>query len=353
MACEPLFCYTYTMGVNSKFNLGINLTGDNDLDRRNIFNYIIENFTKDKTETEILVLAATFLGKTSREIYNEIRINPEVLVPICLYLMKEEKINFQRRAEIGNALVRYTDGHARKVDENAKRKPLFNFTNEYEEALYAKMANVSASEILVKYPFYQIYYTRGEIYEEMRDYTRAFGMYSKAHQWNPFSPKPILKLLEALKFDSRAADLLRLSIWYLQVTYSTHNISAALRYAGYALYLDGKFKEAYAFYYQSIVYHEGPAPARFNEEITSVLTALKKEEPYELSRSQIKKLFAYTKEKPFPSEIVFDTIRPLIIDHYSKGRYVDVLRYATHYVIFRPNDDKIVRILKASKLKLD
>ncbi|HOE53878.1 MAG TPA: hypothetical protein PK460_01865 [Bacilli bacterium] len=341
------------MGTNSKFNLGINLTGDSDLDRHNIFNYIIENFTKDKTEAEILVLAATFLGKDTKTIFNEIRVNPEVLVPVCLYLMSEEKIALSRRNEIGNALLKYTDAHARKIDDKATRKPLYNFTLEYEKALYTKMANSNVEDILVTFPFYRIYYTQGLIYEAMADYTKAFVMYSKAHQWNPFNPKPILKILEGLKYDGRAQDLLRLSMWYLQITYSAPNISAALRYAGYALYLDGKFAEAYAFYYQAIVYQDGETPARFNEEITSVLTALKKDAPYELSRAQIKKLFAYSKFKPYPSEIAFDTIRPLIINHYTKGNYVDAIRYATQYVIFRPNDDKIMRILKASKLNLD
>ena len=121
------------MGTNSKFNLGINLSGDNDLDRHNIFNYIIENFTKDKTEAEILVLAATFLGKDTKTIFNEIRVNPEVLVPVCLYLMSEEKIALSRRNEIGNALLKYTDAHARKIDDKATRKPLYNFTLEYEK----------------------------------------------------------------------------------------------------------------------------------------------------------------------------------------------------------------------------
>lgn len=341
------------MTTNNKFNFGFNLTGDSDLDRRNVFSYIIENFTKDKTEAEILVLAATFLGKDIRTIFNEIRVNPDVLVPVCLYLISEEKIELKRRLEIGRGLVRYTDRFARTIFEEAAGAPRYNFTREFETALYTKMSSSNVEDVLVTFPFSKIYYAQGLIYEETGDFTNAFINYSKAHQWNPFSPKPIQKILEGLKYDSRADDLLRLSMWYLQISYSAENISSALRYAGYALYLDGKFSEAYAFYYQAIVYSDGDIPATFNEEITSVLTALKKEAPYELSRTQIKKLFAYAKFKPFPSELVLDTLRPLIISHYNKGNYVDVLRYATQYVKFRPNDEKIVRILQASKLNLN
>lgn len=341
------------MNMNTKIINRINLTGNNEVDRNNIFNYIIDNFTVDDTESEVVVLAATFLGNDTKQIYNEIRLNPDVLVPVCLFVLKETKINARRRAEVGNALVRYSDEYAKIVDQKATKKPLFNFLNEYEEAIYNRMAQQNVADILVKYPFFRVYFERGRIFEELRDYDNAFRMYSKAHQWNPFNPKAIVKILEALKFDKRHEDLFRLSMWYLQVVYSVSNISAALRYAGYALYLEGKFAEAYAYYYQSIVYDDTVIPPSLNEEIRSILTALKVEEPYELSRSQIKKLFAYSKEKPFHSEIAFDTIRNLIITHYTNKDYVDVLRYATHYVLFRPNDDKIARILKVSKLNLN
>lgn len=341
------------MAINQKSTFRINLTGDNDRDRQNIFNYIVENGPNEDTEPEVFVLAATFLGKDSKEIHNEIRLNPEVLVPVCLQLMKEEKINLLRRAEIGNALVKYSDSHGKILDAKAPKKPLFNLTNEYEQALYSKLSQQNYQDILVTYPFFQIYFQRGLIFEKISDYPNAFRMYSKAHQWNPFNPKAIIKILEALKYDKRASDIFKLSSWFLQVVYSLSNISAALRFAGYALYLEGKFEQAYAYYYQSIVYDDKVLPANFNEEITSVLTALKKEGPYELTRSQIKKLFAAGRDKPFPSEIAFDTIRALIIEHYHKERYVDVLRYATHYVFIRPNDEKISRILKVSKLNLN
>lgn len=341
------------MKMNARTLNRINLTGDNDFDRTNLFKYIVENFTSDETEPELLVLAATFLGNDVKEIHNEIRLNPELIVPVALFILKEEKIALSRRAEIGNALVRYSDNHAKVLDQKAVKKPQFNFINDFEKALFTKFSQQNVEEILVTFPFFHIYYYRGVIFEANRDYDNAFRMYSKAHQWNPFNPKAIIKILEALKHDKRSTDLMRLSMWYLQVVYSLPNISNALRYAGYAQYLEGKFDLAYAFYYQSIVYDENALPAGFNEEITSVLKALDKKEPYELTRSQIKKLFAYSKEKPFPSEIAFDVIRTLIIEHYNKKEYVDVLRYATHYVILRPNDDKISRILKVSKINLN
>lgn len=341
------------MAMNTKTNFRINLTGDNDRDRHNIFNYIVENIANEDTEPEVFVLAATFLGKDSKEIHNEIRLNPDVLVPVCLQLMKEEKINLLRRAEIGNALVKYSDNYGKNLEAKATKKPIFNLINEYEQALYTKLSQQNYQDILVTYPFFHIYYQRGLIFERISDFPNAFRMYSKAHQWNPFNPKAIIKILEALKFDKRASDIFKLSSWFLQVVYSLSNISAALRYGGYALYLEGKFEQAYAYYYQSIVYDDKVLPANFNEEITSVLTALKKEASYELTRAQIKKLFATGRDKPFPSEIAFDTIRALIIDHYHKEEYVDVLRYATHYVFIRPNDEKILRILKVSKLNLN
>ncbi len=331
----------------------VNLTGDNEFDRQNLFKYIVENFTFDDSDPEVLVLAASFLGNDSKDVHNEIRLNPDLLVPVCLFVMREEKVALSRRAEIGNALVRYADAHAKVVDEKAIKKPQFNFINDFERALFTKLSQQQVDDILVTFPFFNIYYYRALIFEANRDYDNAFRLYSKAHQWNPFNPKAIIKILEALKHDKRAADLMRLSMWYLQVVYSLPNISNALRYAGYAQYLDGRFDIAYAYYYQSIVYDDSALPPGFNEEITSVLTALNKKEPYELTRSQIKKLFAYLREKPYPSEMAFDVIRALIIDHYNKKEYVDVLRYATHYVILRPNDDKISRILKVSKINLN
>lgn len=338
--------------MNTKPNLSINLTGDNELDRLNIFNYIIANFTPDYNEVEVLVMASSFLGKDTREVHNEIRVNPDLLVPVCLHLMSEPKIHSRRRIIIGDALVRYSDAFGRALLQKEAKKPHFDFSNEYEEAIYAKLSGQSPNDVKANYPFYRIYYERGLIYLGAEDYANAFRLFSKAHQWNPFNPKPMVKILEALKFDNRAEDLLRLSQWYLQVVYSMPNISAALRYSGYAYYLMGKFKEAYAYYYQSIVYDE-TIPDSLNQEISSVLFAMNIDAPYEVTRKEIKELFAFSNAKPFPSEPAFDTIRQLIIDHYTKEAYVDVLRYATHYVIHRPYDDKITRILKVSKLKLD
>ncbi len=342
------------MATRNNTNIRLNFTGNNELDRYNIFNYIIENFTPDQTEAEILVLAATFLANSYQEIVNEIRANPDMLVPVCLYLMVEEKISIIRRADIGNALVHYSDNYAKTLEQKANKKPLFNFTNEYEKLLFSRLSQQNSAEVAVEYPFFKVYYERGLIYETLNDYNNAFRMFSKAHQWNPFNPKAVTKILDGLKYDRRADDLMRLGYWYLQVVYSLPNISSALRYCGYSLYLDGEFEKAYAFYFQSIVYSGDTAiPDSLNKEISSVLSALKQSEPYELKMKDLKKMFAYSKEKPFPSEIVFDTIRTLIIDHYTHERYTDVLRYATNYVVYRPNDEKITRILNVSKLRLN
>ncbi len=342
------------MTTSNNSNIRINFTGNNELDRFNIFNYILDNFTPDQTEAEILVLAATFLGSSSTEIYNEIRANPDMLVPVCLYLMSEEKISIARRSEIGSGLVRYSDSYGKSLELKAKKKPLFNFTNEYEKLLFNRLSQQNSDEIAVDFPFFKIYYERGVIYEKINDINNAFRMYSKAHQWNPFNPKAVTKILEGLKQDRRNEDLMRLGYWFLQVVYSLPNISSALRYCGYALYLEGKFAESYAFYFQSIVYGgDTVIPDSLNKEISSVLTALKLTEPYELKTKDLKKLFAFSREKPFPNELVFDTIRTLIIDHYTHERYTDVLRYATNYVVYRPRDEKISRILNVSKLRLN
>ncbi len=341
------------MGTSSNSNIRLNFTGNNELDRYNIFNYILENFTPDQTEAEILVLAATFLGNSSQEIINEIRANPDMLVPVCLYLMSEEKINIMRRSDIGNALVRYSDNYGKTLEQKAAKKPLFNFTNEYERLLFSRLSQQNPAEVAVEFPFFKIYYERGLIYEALNDYNNAFRMYSKAHQWNPLNPKAIVKILDGLKHDQRSEDLMRLGYWYLQVVYSLPNISSALRYCGYALYLQGEFSKAYAFYFQSIVYGGDIIPDSLNKEISSVLTALKLTEPYELTTKDIKKMFAYSREKPFPNEMVFDAIRTLIIEHYTHERYTDVLRYATNYIVYRPNDQKISRILNVSKLRLN
>ena len=144
------------MATRNNTNIRLNFTGNNELDRYNIFNYIIENFTPDQTEAEILVLAATFLANSYQEIVNEIRANPDMLVPVCLYLMVEEKISIIRRADIGNALVHYSDNYAKTLEQKANKKPLFNFTNEYEKLLFSRLSQKMREERL-----YPLRYTTG------------------------------------------------------------------------------------------------------------------------------------------------------------------------------------------------
>lgn len=341
------------MGTNTKTTYKFNLTGDNDLDRRNIFTYVSNNYHTDKNVPELLVLASTFLSFDSKEILKEIKINPDVLVPVCLELMREPTIDVLRRSEIGTALVRFSDAIGKNLIGKNENKPLFNLTNEYEIVLFKRFSNQDTKETTVDFPFFMTYFNRGLIFEQLGDYENAYRMYSKAHQWNPLNPKAIIKILEALKHDKRSMDLIKLSQWFLQIVYSLPNISTALRYCGYGLYLNGEFEKAYAYYFQSIVYDDGQDPTTFNNEINAVLLALGKDRPYELTRAQIKKIFANSKEKPFPSEVVLDTIRILIIKHYKNEEYVEVLRYATHYTVMRPSDEKIMRILRVSKINLN
>lgn len=328
------------------------LTGESAVDRETIFRYIFKHQKNDTISPEILVLAASFLPINLNEFNDEMKKDDVFYTNVMLNIIKEPTLDIFRRRDIGLFLERYL----RQKDPRPKLKnrQIFDFTNEFEVKLYEKLSNLSFKKAELTLPFFHIYVQNARIAEEMGDEQTAFIMYSKANFWNPLSPKVLRKICEGLKKDKNSEDLLRISIWLLKIVYSLENITLAMRYAGYALYLKGQFAQSYAFYYQSLIYENNETtPKSLNDEIMSVLKAMDIDKPYTLTRSNIKKLFVGKNMEPFPSELVFDVVRDLIISHYLKQEHGEVLRYTGHYLKHRPSDQKIRRFDASSKLSLN
>ncbi len=341
------------MSHSSYEKISMALTGNFDRDRDFVLSYVFERIAHgDKyIATEILALALNYLPTGVDALTTFLVNNNEKPVAFILLALRDSKIDIFTRRKVADMLVTYAKKRE-PTNEPTKGRFAYNLTSPFEKLFYEKVANTAKGENLEEFPYFAIFYEAAHIYLELGQQISAFPLLGLAHQWNPFSPKVINHICEFIKQENDIDNLMRLSTWFLRVVYSFDFIGIAMRYIGYAYFKQKEYEKAYAFYYQSLIYEEKGVTPNLNEELMQIIHALGKEEPYELSKREIKQLFPRLEERPLPNETVFDVVRDLMVRHYNDGEYTEVLRFATDYLRVRPSDSKIKRIVDESQTAL-
>ncbi|MGE4341820.1 MAG: hypothetical protein AB7E23_01805 [Bacilli bacterium] len=321
------------------------LTGNRKNDRLLIFQGILDAASVGNTElmNEYMRLALAYLPNELEDMMDELIKYEDVYTPVFLNLTVFKEVTLVKRMALMNFLVKYA-GEKEKA-EKSEEEQVYAFDDEFQQELFDKITGGRIKYRTTEYPYSLIYLQYGLLIREYGDNINAYTMFSKAHVWNPVSSVALFQLLLLFKQSRQSDDLFRLGQWMLTVSYYPNFIAVALQFMAYALYLDGKFEESYAFYFQSLKYDDKPFPG-LNEEINGVLAALKTELPYNLSRVDIANLFIGKNYKPQPNETVFDTLREHIIIAYTKQNYTEVLHYANSYQKIRPRDNKINSLIK-------
>ncbi len=323
------------------------LTGNRKSDRLLIFQHIL-NAASDgnqKAMYEYMRLALAYLPNELDDMMDEMVKYEDIYTPVFLNLTVFKEVTLVKRLAMMNFLVKYAN--EKEKLEKSEQEQVYSFDDEFQQELFDKITAGRLKYRTTDYPFALIYLQYGLLIREYGDNVNAYSMFSKAHVWNPVSSIALFQLLLLFKQSRQSEDLFRLGQWMLSVSYYPNFIAVALQFMAYALYLDGKFEESYAFYFQSLKYDDKPFPG-LNEEINGVLTALKKEGPYNLSRVDIANIMIGKNYRPYPNETVFDALREHMIVEYTKQNYVNVLHYAPSYQKVRPRDNKIANIIKKS-----
>lgn len=341
------------MSNSSYEKISMALTGNFDHDRDFVLSYIFERIAHgDKyIATEILALALNYLPTTIDPFTTFLVNNGEKPVAFILLALRDKEIDIFIRRKVADMLVTYAKKRE-PTKKPTKGRFSYNLTSPFEKLFYEKVANTAKGENLEDFPYFAIFYEAAHIYLELGQQISAFPLLGLAHQWNPFSPKVINNICEFLKHENDIDNLMRLSAWFLRIVYSFDFIGIAMRYVGYAYFKKQEYEKAYAFYYQSLIYEEKGFTPNLNEELMQIIHALGKEEPYELSKRELKELFPQLEQRPLPNEMVFDVVRDLMVRHYINEEYTEVLRFANDYLRVRPSDTKIKRIVDESQIAL-
>jgi len=329
------------------FELKQQLTGNRKNDRLLIFQHLLDAIADGEVEMtkEYMRLALAYLPNELDDLMDEFVKYEDVYTPVFLNLTVFQEVTLVKRMALMHFLTKYAT--EKEKLEKSEDEQLYAFDDDFQQQLFDKITGGRIKYRTSEYPYALIYLQYGLLMREYGDNINAYTMLSKAHVWNPVSSVTIFQLLILFKQSRQSEELLRFSQWLLTVSYQPSFIALALQYMAYALYLDGKYEESYAFYFQSLKYDDKPFPG-LNEEINGVLTALKLDAPYNLSRVDVSNIFIGKNYKPQPNELVFDTLREHIIISYTKQNYTEVLHFANSYKRIRPRDNKINNIIKKS-----
>lgn len=321
------------------------LTGNRKNDRLLIFQRILDAATASATELmeEYMRLALSYLPNELDDLLDEFVKYEDIYTPVFLNITVFKEVALVKRMALMNFLVKYA-GEKEKL-EKTEDEQVYCFEDELQQELFDKITGGRIKYRTTEYPYSLIYLQYGLLIREYGDNVNAYTMFSKAHVWNPISSVALFQLLLLFKQSRQSEDLFRLGQWMLTVSYYPNFVAVAMQFMAYALYLDGKYEESYAFYFQSLKYDDKPFPG-LNEEINGVLAALKVDGPYNISRVDIANLFIGKNYKPQPNETVFDGLREHIIIAYTKQNLTEVLHYAPSYQRIRPRDNKINNIIK-------
>lgn len=327
--------------------LKLQLTGNRKSDRLVIFQCIVDAGLNNELElmNEYMRIAVSYMPNNPEDLVDEFTRYEDVYTTAFLSITMFDEIALIKRISLMNYLVKYVS--KKEEIERGNDNQLYAFENDFQRQLFDKLTGNRIKYIHSEFPYSLVYSQYAMLLREYGDNATAYTFFSKAHVTNPVSSLVLFQLLILFKQGRQSEDLFRLGQWMLNVAYYSSSIAHALQMMAYALYLDGKFEESYAFYFQSLKYDEHPYPG-LNDEINGVLTALKRDEPYNLSKLDISNLFIGKSYRPYPSEAVFDVLREHLIVEFTKQHYLEVIHYAPDYLKVRSRDAKILSIFKKS-----
>lgn len=323
------------------------LTGNRKSDRIFIFQKIVDALEANATDVlnELLRLAVSYLPNEYSDLQDEFEQYEDAYTAAFLTITVFSEITLLKRLTLMNFLVKYADYKEQKQRKEGEQ--LYSFDVNIQQKIFDKITGGRVKYSASDYPFSLIYFQYANLLTEYGDNANAYTMYSKAHVWNPMSGPILARILHLFKQSRQSEELIRLGQWMQTISYNPQFIALSLQFIAYGLYLDGKFEESYAFYFQSFKFDNNPYPG-LNDEVNGVLRALKVDHPYNLSKVDISNLFLGKTYRPLPNETVFDVIREHLIVEYTKQNYREVLFLIDGYIKVRPRDSKITSILKKS-----
>lgn len=323
------------------------LTGNRKSDRVFIFQRMVETLEGGDHAilNDLMRLAVSYLPNDYSDMQDEFERYEEAYTASFLTITAFEEISLMKRLSLMSFLIKYAE--YKETQMKKEDSQLYSFDVDLQGKLFDKLTGGRIKYENTDYPFALIYFQYGNLLSEYGDAANAYGMYSRAHVFNPMSGPILVRILTLFKQSRQSGELIRLGQWLLNVSYNPQFIAMALQFIGYGLYLDGKFEQSYACYFQSLKYDNTSRPG-LNDEVNGVLAAMHLKDPYSLSKVDISNLFLSENFKPTANEIVFDVVREFLIVEYTKQNYKEVLFYIDSYLKIRPRDTKIITIQKKS-----
>lgn len=328
------------------------LTGNRKTDRVFIFQKMINALDSGNHDilNDLMRLAVSYLPNEYSDLQDEFERYEETYTAVFLTITVFEEITLMKRISLMSFLVKYAEYKEQK--ERKEGEQCYSFDVPIQEKIFDKITGGRVKYSATDYPFSLIYFQYANLVGEYGDSANAYAMYSRAHVWNPMSGPILARILGLFKQSRQSEELIRLGQWMQAVSYTPQFIALALQFIAYGLYLDGKFEESYAYYFQSLKYDHNPYPG-LNEEVNGVLAALKQDKPYNLTKVDISNLFIGKQYRPIPNEVAFDVVREHIIVEFTKQNYTEVLFLVDGYLRVRPRDAKISSISKRASEALN
>jgi tetratricopeptide (TPR) repeat protein len=330
------------------------LTGYRPDDRTRIYEHAdnIDFSTEDDDLFKYLRLAYSYIPMNLKD-FNQDELEKyqhqiiSIFLSIAIHL---DEIGLPRRLDLVSFLIDFVERRNPRNNVTSNTR-IFDFSSPFEHELFEQFTSIDGEITESLYPYAFIYIVYGDLLNDYGDRRGAMEAYSKANSWNPISPSVLQRASEFFDVVKDSQQLYRTAMVMLKVSYRREDIAEAMQYIAYALYLEGKFEQAYAYYYVSLEY-SSVSRKGLNERISATLTALKKDEPYPLTKNQIKALFPDRADAPQTNPRVYSILRTFIIDAYNDEDYVTVLDYAPDYIFENPHDGKIRRLLMNAKNQL-
>lgn len=334
--------------------LKLSLTGNRPEDREKVFQFA-ENVDFDDQNSELLSylrFAYAYIPSSLKDVDKaEFERHEHLLIKLILNIVNLlEEIPLVRRLDLLSYIIEYVESRDPRI--KVTDTAIFDFSTYFERVLFESISNVPTEIDEAIYPYAHIYLTFGDKLAEFGDSRGAIEAYAKANRWNPISTAILQRLCGYFYHIKDSAELKRIATWMLKISFEGSDIATAMQFIGYALYLDGKFEQAYAYYFVSLKYSDVKSKG-LNEEISAILTALGKDEPYNLTNRQIKDLFLGQKETPTTNPLIFSILRKYIIENFNEKDYTEVIEYAPDYLLVNSWDKKINSIFEQSKKLLN
>ncbi|MGI6714480.1 MAG: hypothetical protein ACOX3K_05510 [Bacilli bacterium] len=235
-------------------------------------------------------------------------------------------------------------------DNPPNRHEFFSLDNYYQYYLLKEVLNYQHGVNLTQYDYSTLYYALYFANLHLGRADEAMMQLGIANSWNPVSLPVLLAICEFFK-DKRVPDrLLIVGKFAVNVAIYPDEIGDALRFVGFAYYLHGKHEKAYACYYQSLRF--GGDTKGASSEINAILLALGQDKTYQLSRRELRDLFAGEDFFPDVSKNALRALKKTIVTKYEEEAFTEVIHYGEIYLALKP-DPTVAKLVARAVEKLN